>query len=67
MIYTYTHTSTMSDQNNQQKGFFGTAASGLGMFHLQILFIYPLALFSFPPAPPYLVTSENKLTVQETR
>jgi hypothetical protein len=23
----------MSDQNNQQKGFFGTAASGLGMFH----------------------------------
>jgi hypothetical protein len=25
----------MSDQNNQQKGFFGTAASGIGMFHSQ--------------------------------
>jgi hypothetical protein len=24
------HKTTMSDQNNQQKGFFGTAASGLG-------------------------------------
>jgi hypothetical protein len=57
----------MSDQNNQQKGFFGTAASGLGMFHSKFFASILWPFFSFPPAPPYLVTSENKLTVQETR
>jgi hypothetical protein len=36
----------MSDQNNQQKGFFGTAASGIGMFHSQFFasIIWPFFL-----------------------
>ena len=66
MIYTYTHTSTMSDQNNQQKGFFGTAASGLGMFHSRF-FASILWPFSLLTSTAVLGTSENKLTVQETR
>jgi hypothetical protein len=56
----------MSDQNNQQKGFFGTAASGLGMFHSRF-FASILWPFSLLTSAAVLGTSENKLTVQETR
>jgi hypothetical protein len=61
--HTHTPTQTMTDSTNanqpqqaeQKKGFFGTAASGLGMF-------LPPTLPSILPIPPFLTDRNKKAT-----